>query len=91
MALIFLIVRVHVVRQKLKLEYIDRKNVSQLFHTTNDILRSLSLAQFPLKRRNAPILRQLVSTHMRLSGTDGLRGDALYDLVRLFVYERDSD
>ena len=51
----------------------DIKLTARRFDTINDILKSLSLAQSLLKGRNAPIWRQREPTHLRLSGTDGLK------------------
>ena len=51
----------------------DRKSVTRLFDTINDLLRSPSLVQSLLKGRKAPIWRQRAPTLMILSGTDGLK------------------
>ena len=50
----------------------DRKMDARPFDTIHDILRRLSLVQYLLKGRNAPIRCKREPTHMRLSGTDRL-------------------
>ena len=51
----------------------DRKTVARRFDTIYNILRPPSLVQSLLTGQNAPIGRKLEPTHMRLSGTDGLK------------------
>ena len=47
----------------------DRKIDARPFDTIHDILRCLSLVQFLLEDRNAPIWRKREPTHIRLSGS----------------------
>ena len=50
----------------------DIKQDARPFDIINDILRCLSLVQYLLKGRNAPIWHKREQTHMKLSGTDRL-------------------
>ena len=56
----------------------DRKTAVRPLYTIYDVLRALSLVQFLLIGRNAPIWRQRERTYMRQSGTDGLIYDHTY-------------
>ena len=56
----------------------DRKTAARPFDTNHNILRCLSLSQFLLKGRNAPIWRMRAPAHMRLLGTDGLKTSNVY-------------
>ena len=53
----------------------DRKTDIQPFGTIRDIQRCLSLVHSLFKGRNAPIWCKWEPTHLRLSGTDGLRNN----------------
>ena len=65
----------------------DRKTAARPFDSFYDTVRSLSLVQSNIKGRYAPTWRKQAPTHMRLSGTDGLRcfqGLLFYDNINLF-------
>ena len=63
----------------------DRKTAARPFDTNHNILRCLSLAQSLLKGRNAPIWRMRAPTHMRLSGTDGLKPVEMHLVKKNFL------
>ena len=55
------------------IQFMISKTAARPFDNVQDALQLLRLVQSLLKGRNAPIWRQEEPTHMRLSGTDGLK------------------